>query len=163
MNRIRKFCILDRSEKLLFCESFILHLVAGLLLKIVPFRWIPGLFSSRQLAVGSQQFETPAESEDQSRYVPVPMKPGVSGQQFEVVEKVRVAVLRAGWVSPWKNRCLVSSLAGRWMMRRRKIESELSLGVAKDAKGRLLAHAWLKSGDSEIVEKRGEFKEIYHF
>lgn len=149
MNRIRKFCILDRSEKQLFCESFIFHLFAGLLLKIVLFRRIPGLFSSRQ-------FGTPAQPEDQSRYA-------VSGWQALMIEKIRLAIQRAGWVSPWKNRCLVSSLAGRWMLRRRKIESELSLGVAKDAKGRLLAHAWLKSGDLEIVEKRGEFTEVYHF
>jgi len=158
MNRLRKFSRLERRDRLLFCESFMFHLFVGLLLKIVPFRWIPGLFSSRQFGTPAQaQSRTRSVgAEDQSRYA-------VSGWQALMIEKIRLAVQRAGWVSPWKNRCLVSSLAGRWMLRRRKIESELSLGVAKDAKGRLLAHAWLKSGDLEIVEKRGEFTEVYHF
>lgn len=149
MNRFRKFCALERSEKMLFCEALLFHLVVGLLLKVVPFRQIPVLFSS-------PQFETLAKEEDLSRH-------NVSGRQFMMIEKIRVAVQRAGWVSPWKNRCLVSSLTARCMLRRRKIGSELSLGVAKDAKGKLLAHAWLKSGYFEIVEKRGSYTELFLF
>ncbi|MEQ8225581.1 MAG: lasso peptide biosynthesis B2 protein, partial [Candidatus Eremiobacterota bacterium] len=83
------------------------------------------------------------------------------GRQSGVVEKIQVAVQRAGWISPWRNRCLVSSLAARWMLRRRKIGSELSLGVAKDTKGNLVAHAWLKSGDFEIFFGEVEVKEYY--
>ena len=70
---------------------------------------------------------------------------------------------RAGKVSPWKNRCLVSSLAARCMLRRRKITSQLSLGVAKDAGGKVIAHAWLRAGDVEIVSAGGSFHELYQF
>lgn len=156
MNRFMKFCRLGWSEKVLFCESLILHLFVGLLLKVVPFRRIPPLFKSKQSAVSSQQSGTPAKTEDQSRYT-------VPGQQEEIIEKIRLAVQRAGWISPWRNRCLVSSLAGRCMLRRRKISSELSLGVAKNSAGKLVAHAWLKSGHYELVEKRGEYTELYNF
>jgi hypothetical protein len=153
---------------MLFCESFTLHLFVGLLLKIVPFRWIPRIFSSRYGPLpgteihrtpgeaSGHQIETATQPEDQARH-------SLSGQRLIMIEKIRMAVQRAGWVSPWKNRCLVSSLAGRCMLRRRKIWSELSLGVAKNAAGKLVAHAWLKSGDFELVEKRGSYTELFLF
>ena len=49
------------------------------------------------------------------------------------------------------------------MLRRRKIQSLLSLGVAKDASGKLIAHAWLRAGDVEIVPANDSFQELYHF
>lgn len=167
MNRFRKFCGLKWGEKVLFCEALSLHLFAGLLLKVVPFRLIPRIFRSKSMSQsgpaiphpqpgGSVQFGAPAQDEDQSPY-------NMPGQQSGIVEDIRVAVQRAGWVSPWKNRCLVSSLAARCMLRCRKIGSELSLGVAKNSDGKLIAHAWLKSGDFEIVEERGSYTELFLF
>jgi len=137
MTRFRRFCALGWEERRLFCESLLFHLIVGLVLKVVPFRWIPRLFASRQSAVGSPQ--------------------------STVVEKIRVAVQRAGWISPWKNRCLVSSLAGRWMLNRRRIASTLSLGVTKNPDEKTIAHAWLIASGCEIVEKRGEYTELYTF
>ena len=137
MTRFRRFCALGWEERRLFCESLLFHLIVGLVLKVVPFRWIPRLFASRQSAVGSPQ--------------------------STVVEKIRVAVQRAGWISPWKNRCLVSSLAGRWMLNRRRIASTLSLGVTKNPDEKTIAHAWLIASGCEIVEKRGEYTELYRF
>lgn len=135
MNRLRKFCRLKWKEKLLFCESLFLNLYVGALLKVIPFRWIPRLFRSPQFAVGTLQ--------------------------PEVVENVKVAVRQAGWISPWKNRCLVSSLTARYMLRRRRISSELYLGMAKNEAGRMIAHAWLVSCSTEIVEKNGQFISLY--
>lgn len=147
--RIRKFRVLSGREKRLFLEAFILHLVTGLVLKVVPFRWIPGMF-------GSRQFDTPTLEEDQSRH-------SVSGRQSEDIELIRMAVQRAGSMSPWRNRCLVSSLAGRCMLRRRKIESQLFLGMTKAPEGRPSAHAWLLSGETEIVPKQGDYIPLYVF
>lgn len=149
MSRIRKFIRLQWHEKLLFCESLLLHLFIGLLLKIVPFRKIPGLFANRQ-------FETPTLEEDQPRHM-------VSGQQSILVENVKVAVQRAGAVSPWRNRCLVSSLTGRVMLNRREIHSSLSLGVTKRHDGKTIAHAWLIAPGCELVEKKDVYTELYTF
>lgn len=55
IRKLRRFRVLPLGEKLLFLEAFLLHLWVGLLLKVVPFRWIPRLFASRQSAVGSGQ------------------------------------------------------------------------------------------------------------
>lgn len=122
---------------MLFLESVILHLWIGLLLKIIPFRRIPDLFSSPQSAVFSRQ--------------------------SEVVEQVKVAIQRGGRVSPWRNRCLVSSLVARKMLNRRHVPSRLSLGVAKGTDGRTMAHAWLSSGESEVTGKHGEYQELFVF
>ena len=122
---------------MLFLEAVVLHLWIGLLLKVIPFRRIPRFFASPKSKV---------ESPD-----------------AKVIELIRDAVARANLVSPWKNRCLVSSLAGRCMLRSRRIQSQISLGVAKDADGRTVAHAWLRSGEIEIVERRGDYTELFSF
>ncbi len=137
IRKLRRFRVLPLGEKLLFLEAFLLHLWVGLLLKVVPFRWIPRLFASRQSAVGSQQ--------------------------SAIVENIRDAVQRAGQVSPWRNRCLVSSLAGRCMLRRRQINSQIHLGIAKNAAGKTIAHAWLEAEGYEVVRKHGDYHDIYIF
>lgn len=122
---------------MLFLESVVLHLWIGLLLKVVPFRRIPRLFGSRHY-------------DDQA-------------QMPDVVFRIRDAVARAGRVSPWRNRCLVSSLAARCMLRRRRIHSLLSFGVAKNDEGRTIAHAWLSVGEAEIVPGGIGYMELYSF
>ena len=134
---IAKFGKLTPREQILFLEALVLHLWTGLALKVIPFRWIAKVFSSRQSSVGSPQ--------------------------SEVVELIKTAIGRASKVSPWRNRCLVSSLVGRCMLRRRKISSQLSLGVAKNTEGKTIAHAWLKSGECEIVDRRGGYTELFSF
>lgn len=137
IRRLRKFMALSFREKLLFVEAFLLHLWVGMLLMVVPFRRIPRLFASRQSAVGSQQ--------------------------SAIVENIRDAVQRAGQVSPWRNRCLVSSLAARCMLRRRAINSQIHLGIAKNAVGKTIAHAWLEAEGYEVVMKHGDYHDIYIF
>jgi len=141
--RIRKFDELSWNEQLLFSEAWFLHLTTGLILKFIPFRWIPRLFANRQRTVFSLQSSV--------------------FSQLQEILMVKRAIERANVVSPWKNRCLVSSLAGRCMLRRRKIESQLSLGVAKDSAGRTVAHAWLSAGDQEIVPRGNGYTELYFF
>lgn len=46
----------------------------------------------------------------------------------------------------WESKCLVRGLAAMNMLARRGIESTLYLGTAKDGDGRLIAHAWVRSG-----------------
>jgi len=135
--RADKFLKLSGREKMLFLEAVVLHLWIGLLLKVIPFKRIPRFFAS--------------------------LKSKVESPDAKVIELIRDAVARANRVSPWRNRCLVSSLAGRCMLRSRRIQSQISLGVAKDTGGRTVAHAWLISGGLEIVPSGGRFHELYQF
>lgn len=166
----RKFGELSRKEQLLFSEAWFLHLSTGLILKVIPFRWIPRMFSSRQseTPVTAKSRTGSAGNEDQSRARTCPGAHGSagtagSGLRSELIEPVKTAVQRAGRFSPWRNRCLVSSLVARRMLSRRKIPSKLSLGVAKNPDGKTIAHAWLKAGEYEIVDRRGDYTELFSF
>jgi len=149
-NRIQRFFNLPYKERWLFMEALIFQVWIGLMIKFIPFRWIPRLFSSRQ-------YEAPTQEEAQSR------PRSESGRQSEVITLISTATTKAARVSPWKNKCLVSSLAARCMLRRRKIHSRISLGVAKDGGGKVIAHAWLIAGEAEIVPKGGNFQQLYLF
>jgi hypothetical protein len=46
----------------------------------------------------------------------------------------------------WESMCLVKAVAVMKMLQRRRIDSTLYLGTSKDDSGRLIAHAWLRSG-----------------
>ena len=77
------------------------------------------------------------------------------------LQAIKTAINRANMLSFWKNVCLVQSFAARWMLNRRKISSKLSIGVAHDKNKKLIAHAWIKVGDFEIVNKGLNYKELY--
>jgi len=132
-----RFFRISGRERRLFLEALALQLWVGLLLKVIPFRRIPELFKSR--------------------------RPADSSRQTDIVLYIKQATERAGRVSPWRNRCLVSSLVARKMLNRRDIPSLLSLGVAKDTGDRTVAHAWITSGDTEVTGKHGDYQELFIF
>jgi hypothetical protein len=55
----------------------------------------------------------------------------------------------------WESQCLVKAIAAMKMLERRRIESTLYLGVGKDEQKRLIAHAWLRSGDYYLTGSEG--------
>jgi hypothetical protein len=125
------------------------------MLKVIPFRWIPRLFSAPHSSVSSQQ-STPNTSS---------LTPHISRltSHISYLEQLKTATQRASKVSLWRNKCLIQSLAARRMLSSRRIMSELSLGVAKGHDGKMIAHAWIKAGDFEVVEQSGDYKELFCF
>jgi hypothetical protein len=81
----------------------------------------------------------------------------------EIFHKIKWALFNADRISFRKNTCLVQSIAGRFMLQRRGIVSKLSLGVRHDKNKKMIAHAWLKTDDFEIVEKSEDYLELYTF
>jgi hypothetical protein len=128
-----------------------LQLYIGLLLKVIPFKWIPQLFAGK---VKSQKLKV--------KNITIQV-PGIRNQESGTLDLMKTAIQRCEPYSPWKNKCLVQSLAARRMLNRRKISSQLCLGVAKDENCKTIAHAWLKIGDFEIIEKGSNFSELYMF
>ena len=138
---IKKYRALVRQEKLLFLEAFFAQSWAGIVIRIVPFRWIRRLYGRK---IQNSRFK-------------------IQNNESIVIMSVKKAIGRAGLVSPWKNKCLVESLAARCMLNRRRIPSQISLGVTHDEKKKLIAHAWIRAGDTEIVPERGDYHEMYLF
>ncbi|OZU89263.1 stage V sporulation protein S [Virgibacillus indicus] len=65
----------------------------------------------------------------------------------------------------WESECLVKAIAAMKMLEKRNIESTLYLGTAKDASGKLIAHAWLRSGPFYITgaEVKEQFTVVSKF
>jgi hypothetical protein len=53
----------------------------------------------------------------------------------------------------WESECLVKAIAGMKMLNRRHLSSTLYLGTAIDKNGKLIAHAWLRSGSYYVTGK----------
>ncbi|MNZ94671.1 hypothetical protein D3C78_1137850 [compost metagenome] len=85
--------------------------------------------------------------------------------------RVRKAIHYTSRYTPWDSKCLVRAIAGMKMLERRGIESTLYLGTAKDESGRLIAHAWLRSGALYITGDQemdrytvtGMFAKVIHY
>ena len=70
----------------------------------------------------------------------------LDARQIEQVLQIKTAVVRCRHLL-WARKCLVESIAAKRMLNRRRIPATLYVGVAKNEKGKLTAHAWLRSGN----------------
>jgi hypothetical protein len=135
--KFKKLLALSYRDKLLYSEALLLQFISGLILKLVPFRKITRLFA-----------------------LPSRLTSHISLLKSQ---EIKQAIIITSRLSPWKNKCFVQALAGRWMLNRRGIDSQLSLGVTIGHDKKMVAHAWLKARDFEIVEKNGDYLELYLF
>lgn len=132
---IRKFIKLSFAEKKLFLEAAIFLFAAKILLLLFPFKYCLRFISNKNCVF-------------------IDCNP-------EYLQSIKTAVNRANKLAFWKNICLVQSFTARWILSRRKISSRLSIGVTHDENKKLIAHAWIKVGDFEIVNKGLDYKELY--
>jgi hypothetical protein len=75
----------------------------------------------------------------------------IASKERETVKLVSWAVNTASRHMFWECRCLAQAMTGKWMLDRRGISSTVYLGLAKDKKKMLTAHAWLRSGDMVLT------------
>ena len=81
-------------------------------------------------------------------------------QEGPTPQQVAWAVEAVAGNAPWTSTCLMRALAGNVLLRRRGISSVLTLGVATTgASGTIVAHAWLRCGESVLIGGRG----MHHF
>ena len=66
---------------------------------------------------------------------------------------------------PWHSTCLMQALAGRLMLRRRGIASQLVLAARPGSAGALEAHAWLTACDGIVLGEResGDYQPLAQF
>jgi len=90
-------------------------------------------------------------------------------EHLRTLKRVHQAIEIMGKYTFWESKCLVRAITAMKMLEKRRIESTLYLGTAKDESGKLIAHAWLRSGSlyitgSEEMSKftiTGFFSKIY--
>lgn len=89
----------------------------------------------------------------------------ITHQQLEVAKQVRRIVLLACDHTPWESKCLVRAILTAHLLKRKRIQSTLYLGVNKNREGSMQAHAWLRTGDRIIMggENQSDFIEVAKF
>jgi hypothetical protein len=128
ISNIRAFFGLSFKDKVLFFEALVLLFLVKFLFSVLPFKSCIRTFRK----------ETKNKSIDTEQLI-----------------RIKLALARANHLAFWGNVCLVSSFAGKWMLQRRGIGSELFIGVNVGDKEGFRAHAWLKAGGVEITHEGG--------
>ncbi|MDM5211568.1 lasso peptide biosynthesis B2 protein [Peribacillus sp. NJ4] len=132
MNIVKKahtFLRLNFKTKLLYIEAF-LHLGRARYLKSIS-------FSKVAPTLGEQMKESSYDLNEAA--------------DKEVLANVSRAINIMSRYTIWESQCLVKAMAAMKMLEKRKMDSTLYLGTAKDGNGELIAHAWLRSGSFYIT------------
>ncbi|WP_077623680.1 lasso peptide biosynthesis B2 protein [Sediminibacillus massiliensis] len=132
MQKVKLFLQTNNEFKLLLIESYV-YLAWARILKCVS-------FSKVAPSLGMQMQETSFEID-------------ISNEKL--IKNVSQAVNLMSRYTFWESQCLVKAIAAMKMLEKRKIESTLYLGTAKDESGKLIAHAWLRSGSFFVTGYEG--------
>jgi hypothetical protein len=132
VNKVRLFLSINPTMKLLLLEAFIL-LGWARVLKDMP-------FSKVAPSLGDHMDETSLEDNQSNK---------------AILKNISEALNIMSRNTLWESKCLVRAIAGMKMLERRRIESTLYLGTGKDENGKMIAHAWLRSGPFYITGSEG--------
>ncbi|WP_121613808.1 lasso peptide biosynthesis B2 protein [Mesobacillus foraminis] len=132
MNKIKQFLSYDKATKLLFIEAFCLLAWARILksrsfVKVAP-------------SLGEQMGETTNEDNQNN---------------IRILKHISQAIHVTSKYTFWESQCLVQAIAGMKMLTRRNIEATIYFGTARDETGKLIAHAWLRSGSFYVTGSDG--------
>ena len=122
MRLLRKLWQLSWADRFLLVEAWIQLGAARFALLTTPFRRIAP-------RLGRQQPPPPATTQ--------------GGSTSPTAKRVAWAIETMARHTPWESACLAQAIAGKYMLRRRRVASQLCLGTRKDERNQLLAHAWL--------------------
>jgi transglutaminase superfamily protein len=136
MSAWRTFGRLTWARRRLLAEAVLCLALARLSVLSVPFRRL-----SRRLGTHGRESSTAAHALPTLRVL------------GDVVWSLQAASRRL----PWRCACIEQGIAGKMMLRRRRIASTLYLGVAREAEAgsTATAHAWLRSGDLTLTGAAG--------
>jgi len=130
MNKVikiyKKIISLNRKDRCILAEAFILFRLYELIIIMVPFRVYKNLMGAYN-----------AESPENIKFV-----------NFDIINNITWAVNAVDRFALRKSKCLTKALTAQKMLRKRSIDSTIYLGVKKDKfnKDKVEAHAWLRAG-----------------
>ena len=133
MSRLRKFMALPRADRDCLVEAGLWLGIARLAILVLPFRWVAPRLGRHM-----------ARSPEETRAV-----------SAELLDRISWAVATASCHLPWDCLCLAQAIAGKAMLKCRRVPSTLYLGLVKDGVTQLQAHAWLRCGGRILTGQRG--------
>ena len=133
VNTLKSFARLPRQDQRLLIRAFCLAGFVRLVILIVPFRRLSPF-------LGSHMGESPREEDDARLAYAWRV-----GQTVETVSRY----------TPWKSKCLVQAVVAKILLRRLGIANTLYMGVARDEGEGLVAHAWLRCGETILTGGQG--------
>jgi Transglutaminase-like superfamily len=130
LRKIRTFFSLDSKTMTLLMEAF-LFLGWARLLKTFPFNKIAP-------KLGNYMEDTSTENDI---------------SKIALLKNISFSIHIMSKFTFWESKCLVRAIAAMKMLNRRHLPSTLYLGTANDKNGKLIAHAWLRSGSYFVTGK----------
>lgn len=116
----------------MFTEAWLWLALARTMLLLLPFRKLAPILGKKTL---------PSVEND---HLPQPYN--------DKLLRIGRAILRAGHRSPWRTECFEQALAGKFMLKVRRMKSIVFFGVSKNKhRGNFHAHAWLKCGNHIVT------------
>jgi hypothetical protein len=142
IQKLKTYILLEEGKKLIFLEAYF-YLAWARILKKIP-------FSKLAPSLGTHMTETTTLDNPNQR---------------ENIRFVSEAIHIMSRYTFWESMCLVKAIAGMKMLQRRQIESTLYLGTTRDKEGKMIAHAWLRSGSYFIsgAEEKDKFTVVAKF
>lgn len=130
--------------------------------KLKPLDWLYLAISAKELA-RARLHHISGTPESIIKGLQTPFEPNGEGANICLrdldLKRMAWSISVAASRMPWRSDCLIQVLAADRWMRRHRLRGEFYLGVAKDAHGDLVSHAWMECG--EIVVPNGETR-AYH-
>ena len=86
-------------------------------------------------------------------------EPQSESERRELTEAERPKIAQVRWAitgvsnrTPWTSNCLPQAVAGKYMLKRRGLDSTIYIGAAfTETKDALRAHAWLRCGKAPVT------------
>ena len=130
IKRLVKFCALSWNKQELVCVAFVLLGLVRLMVLAIPFRYLTW-------ALGV------------SAYKQADLMPGTVESVYP--ELIRWVIQVVSPCTPWESKCLVQAITAKILLRLNGLPSTLYLGVARNDRHQLIAHAWLCCGQTIVT------------
>jgi len=134
---LKEYYSLNKEERKILNLTFIWLIIGFILARLVPLKWFNNL-------LGEYKKEISVDLDENQKQLILKFK------QNNIKLKRRL---------PWKVKCFEEAIAAKKVLEKYHIKSTIYLGVAKKTEHKLIAHAWLKSGNLFITGKKGHKKQ----
>jgi hypothetical protein len=124
--KIISFFKTSNKDRLLFFEAFLLIAISRILIRFFSFKKL-------MQYLGEPQKELPITA--------------LSANEKKLFLQISKAIKRAARYSFWHTMCYEQALTAKLMLRRRKTNATIYIGMMKSEEKGLEGHAWIRSGD----------------